>query len=124
MEIYHPGAAHVSEGTMRPTFTGNGKLEPMHTLDVASTDSVSMVTFGADARTHWHEHEAGQVLVIVDGAGLVAKRGEDPVPLAPGDIVIAEPGEVHWHGAGPSAAMSHLAVTRGTTTWHGPVEGR
>ncbi|MFD8339319.1 cupin domain-containing protein [Streptomyces solisilvae] len=123
MEIYRPGAAQAPTGMTRPTFTGEGKLEPMHVLDVASTDSISMVTFGAGASTHWHEHEAGQVLVIVDGSGLVALRGEDPVELAPGDIVVTDPGEVHWHGAGPDAPMSHLAVTRGTTAWHDPVEG-
>ena len=124
METYHPTAAHVPEGATRENFTGSGKLEPMHILDVASTDVVSMVTFGANAHTHWHEHEGGQVLVITDGAAVVAKRGEDPVDLTPGDIVITGPGEVHWHGAGPDTAMSHLAVSRGTTTWHGPVEGR
>jgi Zn-dependent alcohol dehydrogenase len=42
------------------------------------------------------------------------RRGPDP--SGPRDIVITGPGEVHWHGAGPNAPMSHLAVSRGTTT--------
>jgi len=64
------------------------------------------------------------VLVITDGAGVDAKRGGDPIEAVPGDVIITGPIEVHWHGASSNAPMSHLAVPRGTTTWHGPVEGR
>ncbi len=30
--------------------------------------------------------------------------------IRPGDVVWFEPGEKHWHGASPGAAMSHMAV--------------
>ena len=30
--------------------------------------------------------------------------------LRPGDVVWFAPGEKHWHGAGPTTAMTHIAV--------------
>jgi quercetin dioxygenase-like cupin family protein len=124
MEIYHSGAAEVPAVAMPEYFTGSGKLELMGALDVASADSMIMLTLDADAHTHWHAHEGGQVLVVTDGTGVVAKRGEEPIHVAPGDVIVTGPDEVHWHGAGPNAPFSTLAVDRGTTTWHGPVEAR
>ncbi len=29
---------------------------------------------------------------------------------APGDVVFIAPGEKHWHGAGPTTAMTHIAI--------------
>lgn len=104
----------------RPTFSGFAELTAIASLDVSSADSVSVVTFAAGARTYWHEHEAGQILVVIRGAGAVTVAGQEPVPLSEGDVVIAEPGEVHWHGAGLDSDFAHLAVSRGTTTWHCP----
>ena len=38
-------------------------------------------------------------------------------PIRPGDIVTADPGEEHWHGAGGNGPMAHLAVAAGETYW-------
>lgn len=122
MEIFH-GLAHAADFEhVRPTFSGVAELWPVAKLDVASNDHASLVTFEAESRTHWHEHEAGQVLVVISGSGYVAVRGGDTVALKQGDVVIAAPGEVHWHGADADGEMAHVAVSRGVTTWHGPVD--
>lgn len=81
-----------------------------------------LVSFPAGARTHWHSHPNGQVLYVTDGAGRVGTRGGASTEIGPGDLVVAAPGEEHWHGASEHAAMRHLAVSFGDTVWLEPVE--
>jgi len=52
----------------------------------------------------------GQTLYVTDGIGLVARRGEEPQQIRPGDVVHIEPGEEHWHGATPDRFMAHVAM--------------
>jgi hypothetical protein len=42
--------------------------------------------------------------------------------LRPGDIVVTQPNEWHWHGATTDRFMVHLAFTEGDTEWgeHSP----
>ena len=75
------------------------------------------MTFTPGARTFWHHHERGQILVVTAGTGWVCTHGETPQPLTVGDVVWVPPDERHWHGAGPGSIMTHLAVSLGTTTW-------
>lgn len=75
-----------------------------------------LVFFEPGARTHWHAHEGEQTLYVVSGNGRVQKSGEPAIEIAPGDVVYFAPGEKHWHGAGPSSAMIHFAVTTGGDT--------
>ncbi len=76
-----------------------------------------VITFENGARTHWHSHDGGQVLHVMEGQGLVQSRGEAVRRLRPGDVVSSAPGEEHWHGAAEGATMRHLAVSIGTTRW-------
>jgi quercetin dioxygenase-like cupin family protein len=68
------------------------------------------VTFEAGARTNWHTHPLGQTLHVISGAGLIALRNEPPRPIRAGDTVWIPEGVEHWHGAGPTTAMCHLAI--------------
>ena len=38
------------------------------------------------------------------------KPGAVRSAIAPGDTVWIPPGEKHWHGAGPTTAMVHIAM--------------
>ena len=38
------------------------------------------------------------------------------VILDPGDVVVIDPGEEHWHGAAPGSAGEHLAINLGADT--------
>jgi len=79
------------------------------------------VSFSEGARTHWHRHDAPQLLFGLSGRCLVVNRGGAEVLLGPGDVVVIEPGEEHWHGAAPGTEGEHLAVNLGqTTTWLDP----
>jgi quercetin dioxygenase-like cupin family protein len=83
------------------------------------------VTFEPGARTHWHTHPLGQTLYVLAGAGLVQTEGGPVQEIRPGDVVWIPPGEKHWHGAGPSTMMVHLAMQEGldgsAATWLEPV---
>jgi quercetin dioxygenase-like cupin family protein len=68
------------------------------------------VTFQPSARTAWHTHPLGQTLIVTDGSGLIQREGGPVEEIRPGDVVWIPPGVKHWHGAGPSAAMTHVAV--------------
>ena len=68
------------------------------------------VTFEPGSRTAWHNHPAGQYLVVTAGVGWVQQRGGEKREIKAGDVVWTPPGVAHWHGATPTHAMSHLAI--------------
>jgi quercetin dioxygenase-like cupin family protein len=79
---------------------------------------VYRVTFGEGARTNWHRHDDVQVLYGLSGICTVVDREGNELRIHPGDVVVIEPDEEHWHGAAPGAAGEHLAINAGEdTTW-------
>jgi quercetin dioxygenase-like cupin family protein len=67
------------------------------------------VLFPAGARTVWHTHSVDQLLVVVDGEGIVATDDDERV-VHVGDVIAFPAGERHWHGATADRAMRHLAI--------------
>lgn len=96
-------------------FHGKALQQLLHETDTPSR--VSFVHFEPGAHTMWHTHSGGQVLQIIEGEAHVGVMGETTQVIAAGDTVIAQPGETHWHGAGPNAAMTQLAITCGEILW-------
>jgi quercetin dioxygenase-like cupin family protein len=101
------------------TFTGAVWADPV--LPATDGTTINNVFFTPGARTHWHRHEAGQVLHVTAGSGFVCAKGGEPQRLGAGDTVWIAPGETHWHGASPGGYLLHLAISLGTTEWHEPV---
>lgn len=99
------------------TFTGRVRVDPLFAATAEVNASGAYVTFEPGARSAWHTHPAGQRLVVVSGVGLTQEEGKPVQVIRPGDVVICPPGVRHWHGAAPTTAMTHLAVT-------GTVDGR
>jgi mannose-6-phosphate isomerase-like protein (cupin superfamily) len=62
------------------------------------------------ARTAWHSHPLGQLLIVTAGFGRAQRKGGQIEDIRPGDIVWFEPNEKHWHGAAPTTAMTHIAI--------------
>jgi quercetin dioxygenase-like cupin family protein len=59
---------------------------------------------------------------VVEGIGLAQRRDGPIEVIRPGDCVVFEPGEDHWHGAAPNRFMTHIAMLEvdqegNTTTW-------
>jgi len=91
-------------------FTGTVRLGSQFRRDAPSRLSGALVSFDAGARTHWHTHPLGQTLIVTAGAGFVQRWGGVREIIRAGDIVWTPPGVKHWHGAGPSEGMSHVAL--------------
>ena len=62
------------------------------------------------ARTHWHRHPLSQTVFVTEGVGLCQRRGGPVEVIRPGDRVLFEADEEHWHGAAPKRLMVHLAI--------------
>ena len=72
--------------------------------------STGEVTFKPGARTAWHSHPRGQMLIITEGRGLVRQWGEAPIEMREGDAVWIPAGVKHWHGAAPDSGVTHIAL--------------
>lgn len=83
--------------------------------------SAGMVTFEPGARTNWHKHPGGQVLLVTAGKGYYQEKGSSMKIIYKGDVVKCAPGIEHWHGASPDAEMSHVAISgnmeKGLVVW-------
>lgn len=106
-------------------FTGSVTVSSSFTGADGSRLGGATVSFARGARTNWHSHPMGQLLVVTDGIGLVQDEGGAPRVIRKGDTVWTAPDVKHWHGASSSQAMSHLAVTESVdgknVTWLEPV---
>jgi quercetin dioxygenase-like cupin family protein len=91
-------------------FTGNVRVEPLFEAAAPARVRGANVTFEPGARTAWHTHPLGQTLIVTAGSGLVQRLGGPIEEIRPGDVVWFPPGEKHWHGASPKAAMTHIAI--------------
>jgi quercetin dioxygenase-like cupin family protein len=47
---------------------------------------------------------------VTEGVGLCQRRVGPIEVISPGDPVLFEVGEEHWHGAAPDRLMVHLAI--------------
>ncbi|VVO39519.1 cupin domain-containing carboxymuconolactone decarboxylase family protein [Pseudomonas fluorescens] len=92
-------------------FTGRVRVDPLFPATDEINASGAYVSFEPGARSAWHTHPAGQRLVVTSGLGLVQEWGKPMQEIRPGDVIVCPPGVKHWHGAAPTSAMTHLAVT-------------
>jgi len=92
-------------------FSGRVRVDPLFAANDEIRAAGAYVTFEPGARSAWHTHPAGQRLVVVAGVGLTQEWGKPLQFIRPGDVVWCPPGVKHWHGASPTSAMTHLAVT-------------
>ncbi|WP_279076540.1 (R)-mandelonitrile lyase [Bilophila wadsworthia] len=93
------------------TFTGNVRHDPLFSPNEAAPYSVSYVTFEPGARSFWHTHPAGQRLVVVSGSGLTGTWDGRVAEIKAGAVVWCAPDIKPWHGASPTTAMTHMALT-------------
>lgn len=106
-------------------FTGNAFLFPLVAKDSNNDFSAGSVTFEPNARTHWHTHPKGQVLIVTEGEGFYQEKGKPAQPIKKGDVVTIPENVEHWHGATAKSKMVHIAITNYKedvqVTWLQPV---
>jgi quercetin dioxygenase-like cupin family protein len=91
-------------------FTGTVWQDPVVEAPAPARIRANVVRFDPGARTAWHTHPLGQTLYVVSGTGRVQSWGGPVRAIRAGDVVWIPPGEKHWHGAGPTTAMVHIAI--------------
>jgi quercetin dioxygenase-like cupin family protein len=109
MEIKRCG----SQPSVKPPaeyFIGTVRLDPLFQSGAPARANGNSVTFEPGARTAWHTHPLGQILIVTAGCGLTQRWGGPVEEIHPGDVVLIPPGEKHWHGAAPTTAMTHIAI--------------
>ncbi|KAE8756060.1 cupin domain-containing protein [Paraburkholderia madseniana] len=92
-------------------FTGAVRIDSLFQMEEPGRTGGAIVTFEPGARTHWHTHPLGQILVVLSGVGWTQCEGGQRSEIRAGDIVSCSCGKRHWHGAAATTAMSHFAVT-------------
>jgi len=109
MEIKRAGSQPSAAG---PTdwFTGTVRIDPLFPATAPARAAGNAVTFEPGARTAWHTHPLGQVLIVTAGCGRVQRWGGAIEEIRPADVVVFAPNEKHWHGAAPTTAMTHIAI--------------
>jgi 4-carboxymuconolactone decarboxylase len=118
----------ISRAAARPArvapaenFTGTVRVQPLFDTTATTRGYAAKVSFDAGARTAWHSHPRGQVLIVTEGIGRAQVWGAPVEEIRPGDVVRIPPGAKHWHGAGPTTAVAHIAIVEpldgSSTTW-------
>lgn len=122
--ITRSGARAVRPGPAE-NFTGDVRVEMLFEARDPSHASGGSVTFEAGARTAWHSHPRGQILIVTAGLGRVQRWGDPVDEIRVGDVVRIPAGQKHWHGASPRTAMTHVAISEhrdgATVEWMEPV---
>lgn len=106
-------------------FTGQTYLTMLSGKDDVFNAPIGNVTFEPQARTNWHKHSGGQILLVLSGEGRYQERGKPAQIIRRGDVVRIAPNVEHWHGAAPDSWLTHISVETNVpnnqTTWLEPV---
>ena len=91
-------------------FTGKAWNTPLVANDSTYNTVIGNVYFEPGARSNWHTHPSGQILVITDGVGYHQIKGQPRQTIKKGDVVKCPPNVEHWHGASPETGMQQMYV--------------
>ncbi len=93
--------------------------------DTTYNTLVGNVYFEPGARSNWHIHPAGQILIITDGVGYHQIKGQPRQTIKKGDVVKCPPNVMHWHGASPESGLQQIYILpnteKGIVEWMQPV---
>ena len=105
-------------------FIGEAWLQQMIVPDSSNPTQIGNVTFQPGARTNWHLHPGGQILLITGGTGYYQEKGSPKRIIRKGDVVKCPANVLHWHGASKDDMLIQIAITntyKGAPVWLGPV---
>jgi 4-carboxymuconolactone decarboxylase len=91
-------------------FTGSVRIDSSFQTNAPARMYGARVAFEPGARTAWHTHPLGQILIVTAGTGRVQRWGDPVDEIRQGDVVWIPPGQKHWHGAAPNSSMTHIAI--------------
>jgi len=91
-------------------FTGTVRIDPLFTATEPARVACASVTFEPGARSAWHTHPLGQILIVTAGCGWTQCEDGPIEEIRAGDVIHCPPGHRHWHGATATTAMTHIAI--------------
>ena len=123
--------SHLNKSEENLIFPKGSKIESDHFHGTAwlywlvRSDSINhigsgSVTFEPGARTSWHLHPDGQIILALSGTGYYQEKGSPKKILRKGDVVTCPPDVPHWHGASSDEEFIQVAITsrlKGPTEW-------
>jgi len=103
-------------------FTGNAYNVGLVDADSIFTTAVGNVYFEPGARSNWHSHPAGQILIITDGIGYHQIEGQPIEIIKKGSVIKCPPNVRHWHGASADVGLQQLYIVpnteKGIVNWN------
>ena len=102
-------------------FTGNAWNTGLVPDDSTYNTVIGNVYFEPGARSNWHTHPAGQILIVTDGVGYYQEKGQPRRTMKKGDVIKCPPNVMHWHGASHNTGMQQIYILpkteKGIVTW-------
>ncbi|MBW8327223.1 MAG: cupin domain-containing protein [Prolixibacteraceae bacterium] len=102
------------EAGSKDFFTGNAYPTALVDADSMYNTLVGNVYFEPGARSNWHSHPSGQILIITAGIGYHQIEGKPIEIIKKGDVVKCPPNVRHWHGASADVGLQQLYVIPNT----------
>jgi quercetin dioxygenase-like cupin family protein len=91
-------------------FTGAVRVQSLFDAKDQARTTGGQVTFQPGARSAWHTHPLGQILIVTDGVGWVQQWGGPIQVMRKGDVIWIPAGVKHWHGATSTTSVTHIAI--------------
>ena len=111
----------IGEVASKEYFTGNVNAKVLLSDIENFQCSIFNVIFEKEARTNWHKHPSGQILLVIDGIGSYQRKGQAVQTMKKGEVITFEPNVEHWHGASENSGMTHIAINpnseKGLVEW-------
>jgi len=95
-------------------------LHELHKADSLLNSNIAVAEFLPNTKLAWHNHPAGQILLITDGVGYYQEKGKSRQIVRVGDVIKCLPGVEHWHGASVESGVTYVAISpaqKGGTVW-------
>jgi len=124
LESKHDQIFAKGEKITNANFIGTAWLTMLVEADSINQNSVGSVTFEPGARTNWHIHPNGQIILVLEGEGYYQEKGSARRILHKGDAVKCPANIPHWHGASADQKFIQIAITgreKGPAQWLEPV---
>ena len=106
-------------------FTGNAYNFGLVSNDSIYNTLVGNVYFEKGARSNWHKHPSGQILIVLDGEGYHQLEGQPKQMMKKGDVIKCPANTRHWHGGTENNSLTQMYILpkpeNGIVTWLEPV---
>ena len=87
MQVFHARQAGVPSESRTGSATCTGTVWGDPIMPTTDNVTINNVFFAPGGRTHWHQHEQGQMLNVIAGSGWICLEGKPPQRIRTGDIV-------------------------------------